>query len=419
MRRPPPSRQAGTLSEVIPLQWSLIYAWTGWLWGATIDWPWPGAIGGFAMGMAIGSAARGAALFEATGLAFLAALVAWLLVPRSWLPHVAAAICAVPVACLLFLSARDSARKARARRLAEEAGTLDALIPLLQSKDAEVCAAACARLGGLELPTDGRARAILQVASRMDDPVGEPEWLKALAAPLAHLSPPPREALLLLYEHLGWVSAGQWGPEENCDRWIQDILFDRLQWNDDGPLRRASQTRMEKGWNVDRMVARLLDTDPEVGARMAESAFPVGALSADMLLRLDEARAAPVIEREIARAMTTKIERYDRILEAALGLAPGRAFTLLERVLEWDPAEYSIEGIFEGKLLKGTQPGLDERCARAPSEAARFLAAVRVRIAWLERYDWNAKFSPGWHPKARLVMWSALADALEARRGGT
>jgi len=68
MRRPPPSRQAGTLSEVIPLQWSLIYAWTGWLWGATIDWPWPGAIGGFAMGMAIGSAARGAALISLESL---------------------------------------------------------------------------------------------------------------------------------------------------------------------------------------------------------------------------------------------------------------------------------------------------------------------------------------------------------------
>jgi hypothetical protein len=122
-----------------------------------------------------------------------------------------------------------------------------------------------------------------------------------------------------------------------------------------------------------------------------------------------------VIEREIARAMSSRIEHYDRIVEAILGLAPEKAFPLLERALEWDPADYCIERTLESGLMKDAQPGLGERCARAPAAAGRFLAAVRAHIGRLQRHDWNAKTNIGWSPEARLKMWSELASALEAR----
>jgi len=408
------------MSEIITMQWAGIFAWTGWLWGGTFGWPWPGAIGGFFAGVAVGNAMRSALLFEISMTATLLAIAAWFVVPRPWLPHAAAGLSTLPLVCYIYLSARDAAVEARGRRIVEGAETLVALIPLLVSKEIEVRIAACARLGRLDVPPDERARVIVQVIEQLGEKnlVGEPQWLTALVKPLAQAVPVPRETLLLLYERLGWVSAGRWPPPENCDEWIQGILFDRVQWDSDAPLLHASQSRIAKGWNVDRMVARLLDTDKEAGTRMAEEAFPAGGLSPAMLLRLDEARSAPVIEREIARAMTTKIERYDRIIEAALGLSPASSFTLLERTLEWDPADYCTEGIFEGQLLKNARPDLGERCAHAPTEGARFLTAVRAHIKRIEVYDWNAKFSPGWHPVARLKMWSALAGALEAHLRG-
>jgi hypothetical protein len=260
-----------------------------------------------------------------------------------------------------------------------------------------------------------RARLIAEVAARLkQDSYADRLWINQLAAPVARELPAPRDALLLLYEHLGWVSAGRGTNPENADEWVQRVLFERVEWGTDEPLRRAAQARIGKGWSVDRMVARLLDTDPEAGARMAEEAFPAGGLDPAVLLRLPEPRAAAVIEREIARAASSKLAHYDHIIDAALGLSPGRAFPLLERVLEWDPAEYCIERAFERGLMKDAQPALTERWARAPDEAARFLAAVRARIGRLERYDWNARVNTGWDPGARLDMWSSLASALEA-----
>jgi len=402
------------------MMWGFVYAWAGWLWGGTIGWPRLGGIGGFVAGAVVGSAMSSRfAKFEVTFLAPLLAFAAWLIVPRPWLPHAATAICMLPLVSYVYFAACDALREKRARRVVAETGTLEAVVPLLVSEEIEVRVAARAHLGRMNLPPDERARAILEVAERLGEQnlVGEPQWLTALVTPLARAEPVPREALLLLYERLGWVSAGRWSPEENCDRWIQDILFDRLQWNDDGPLRRASQARIAKGWNVDRMVTRLLETDPEEGARMAQEAFPAGALSAAALLHIGDARAASVIDGEIARAMTSTIERYDRIVEAALGIAPARSLAMLERVLDWDPADYCIEGIIEKGLLKDADLG--ERCRRAPVEAARFSAAVRSHIARLERYDWNTKFSPGWHPAARLKMWSELAGALDTHLAGT
>ena len=409
-----PSRQAGSTHETAILLWAFVYAWAGWLWGGMFGWPWLGAVAGFIAGMFVGTAMGAAMLIEVSVLAPLLALVAWWLAPRPWLPHAAAAICAIPLACWLFLATRDAARNARARRTVAGADTLEALIPLLGSKENEVAAEACARLARMDLPPDERARVILKVAAHFGERnlIGEPQWLTVLVAPLVQAAPPPREALLLLYEHLGWVSAGRWPPRENSDERIQRLLFDGLPWDSDAPLRRASQARLEKGWNVDRMVKRLLGTNLEAGARMAEEAFPAGALSAATLLRMPDARAAALIEREIARALTTRVEHYERIIEAALGLPPARAFPLLERTLEWDPADYCIEGTLERGLMKDAQPALGERCSAAPAEAASFLAAVRAHIDRLGRYDWNAKFSPGWHPKARIEMWTALADGL-------
>lgn len=408
-----PSRQRGSLTETIQLPWAFVYAWAGWLWGGMIDWPWLGAIGGFFVGLVIGLPMGVAMLVEVSFAAPLIALAAWLFVPRPWLPHAAAAICALPLACYLFLRARDAMRDAHARRVVAGADTPEALVPHLASTQDEVRTATIGPLARLNLKPVERARLIVEVAARLkQDSSGDRRWIGVLVAPITQDVPPPRDALLLLYQHLGWVSAGRGTDPENADEWVQRVLFERVEWGGDEPLRRAAQARIGKGWNVDRMVARLLDTDPEAGARMAEEAFPAGALGAAVLLRLPEARAAAVIERAIARAANTKFEHYDRVIEAALGFPPARAFALLERTLAWDPADYCVEGTFERGLLKDA--GLAERCARAPDEAARFLAAVRSHIDRLGRYDWNAKFSPGWHPKARLEMWSALAGALEA-----
>jgi hypothetical protein len=409
------SRQAGSLSEGLALPWAFLYAWAGWLWGGMIGWAWLGAIVGFFVGAVIGFMMGAALLFEVTGLAVLLALAAWLLVPRPWLPHAAAAICALPLACCLFLSARGAVRDARARRIVAGTDTPEALVPHLASTEDAVRTAAIGPLVRLNLKPVERARVIVDVATRLKhDSYADRLWINQLAAPVARELPAPREALLLLYEHLGWVSAGRGTDPENADAWVQRALFERVEWGNDTPLRRASQARITQGWNVDRMVARLLETDSEAGGRMAEDAFSAGALGPALLLRLGEARAAAVIEREIARAANAKIGEYDRIVEAALGLPPGRALPLLERVLEWDPADYCIERALEQGLMKNAQPALAERCARAPDDAARFLAAVRARIARLERYDWNARVNTGWHPKARLDMWSALAGALEA-----
>lgn len=412
----PPSRQTGSTHEIAILLWAFVYAWAGWLWGGVIGWPWLGAVAGFVAGMFVGTAMGAATLIEMSVLAPVLALVAWWLVPRPWLPHTAAAICALPLACYLFLTARDALLSARARRIVARADTPEALIPHLASTEEAVRTEAIGALARLNLEPAERARLIVEVASRLkNSSYGSGLWLTVLVTPLVQAVPAPRDALLALYEHLGWVSTGVGVNPDNVDAWIQRALFDRVDWGrHDEPLRRASQARIAKGWNVDRMVARLFDTDPEAGARMVEEAFPAGALSAALLVRLPEARAAAAIEREITRAANSKIEHYDRVIEAALGLPPARAFPLLERTLAWDPADYPIEGTFERVLIRNAQPALGERCASAPAEAASFLAAVRARIDRLGRYDWNARFSPGWHPKARLAMWSALADALEA-----
>jgi hypothetical protein len=396
------------------LLWAFVYAWAGWLWGDTFGWPWMGAIGGFFVGMAAGSVMYAAAP-EVSLFAPVLAAVAWWLVPRPWLPHAAAAICALPLASYLLLNARDKVREARGRRVVAGADTPEALLPHLASGQEEVRSAAIARLARLGLSPDERARLVVQVAERLKhDSTADRLWLTALIRPLAYATPAPRDALLLLYEHLGWVSSGVAPHPDNPDDLIQRVLFDGLPHDDGARLRQASERRVRNGWNVDRMVTRLLGTDGESGMRMAEEAFSAGALSAPILLRLDETRAAAVIEREIARAASAKIGEYDRIIEAALGLPPGRAFPLLERVLEWDPADYCIERAFERGLGKDAQPALAERCTRAPGEAARFLAAVRARIDRLERYDWSAKFNTGWDPGARLDLWSKLAGALQA-----
>jgi hypothetical protein len=408
------------MTEALILPWAIVYAWAGWLWSDMIGWPWVGAIAGFFAGMVVGTGMGAALLFEVSFAAPLIALAAWLFVPRPWLPHAAAAICALPVACYLFLRARDAMRDAHARRVVAGADTPDALVPHLASAQDEVRTATIGPLARLNLKPAERARLIVEVAARLkQDSSGDRRWIGVLVAPITQDVPPPRDALLLLYEQLGWVSAGRGTEPENADAWVQRALFERVEWGSDEPLRRASQARIARGWNVDRMVMRLLDTDPEAGARMAEEAFPASALDAAVLLRLREARAAAVIESEIARAANTRVEHYDRIIEAALGLPPARAFALLERTLAWDPADYCIETAIERGLLKDAQPALAARCARAPAEAARFLAAVRAHMARLERYDWNAKFSPGWHPKARLEMWSSLASTLEAGCGDT
>lgn len=405
--------------ETVQLLWAFVYVWAGWLWGGMIDWPWLGAIGGFFVGLVVGIPMGAAMLVEISLAAPLLAVAAWLLVPRPWLPHAAAAICALPLTCYFFFIARDAVRGSRGRGTVAGADTPDALVPHLGSEQDEVRAAAAARLARLNLPHEERARVIVQVAARLAQQgrSGDLQWLAVLVAPIAQAMPPVREALLLLYEHLGWVSSELRGAPGNADEQVQEVLFRRVQWDSDAPLRRAAQARIEKGWNVDRMVARLLDTDPEAGGRMAQDAFPAGALSAALLLRIGEARAAAVIEGEIARAMNSRIEHYDRIIEATLGLPPGKAFSLLERVLEWDPADYCIERGFEWGLMKDAQPTLEERCARAPAEAASFLTVVRAHIERLERYDWNAKFNPGWHPDARRKFWTALANALAARLG--
>ena len=405
------------MQESVYLIWACIYAWAGWLLGGLIGWPWLGGIAGFIAGTAAGSAVVSDVPIEVSLLAMPLALAAWLLVPAKWLPHAVGALCAMPFAGLAFLAARRAVREARGRRIVAEAATLEALVELTGSKQPEIRAALHERCARLELPPGERARLIVQLAAGFEHgSTGDSELLAVLAAPLAQSEPAPRDELLLLYERLGWITASRWSTPGNADELIQSALFDRVEWDDDAPLLRAARSRIEKGWNVDRMVARLLDTDPETGARMAQDAFTAGALDASLLLRAGESRAAPVIAREIARATTSKIKRYDRIIEAALGLPPGKAFTLLARVLEWDPADYSIEGVFEHRLLKEERPGLEERCSRAPAETASFLVAVRARIDLLERYDWDAKFYPGWHPQARLKMWSELASALESGR---
>jgi hypothetical protein len=407
-------RQAGSMTEALQLPWIFLYAWGGWLWGDVFGWPWPGAIAGFVAGMVVGVMAGAAGMFVISLSAPFIAIASWILVPRPWLPHAAAAICALPFASYLFLAARDKAREARGRRIVAGADTPEALLPHLASGQDEVRSAALARLARLGLSPDERARLVVQVAERLKhDSTADRLWLTTLVRPLAYATPAPRDALLLLYEHLGWASSGVAPHPDNPDDLIQRVLFDGLPHDDGSLLRQASETRIRNGWNVDRMVTRLLGTDGESGMRMAGEAFSTGALSAPVLLRLDETRAAAVIEREITRAASTKIGEYDRIIEAALGLPPGRAFPLLERALEWDPADYCIERGFERGLMKDAQPTLAERCAAARAEAASFLAAVRARIARLERYDWQAKFNPGWHPQARLEMWSALAGELE------
>jgi hypothetical protein len=409
-----PSRQAGSVTETIMLLWAFVYAWAGWLWGDAFGWPWLGAIVGFFAGMAAGSIMN-AVTPELSLFAPVLAMVTWWLVPRPWLPHAAAAICALPLACHLFLRARDAMRDAHARGVVAGADTPDALVPHLAGTQDAVRTAALGPLARLDLKPVERAHLIVEVAARLKhDSYADRLWVNVLVTPIAQAVPAPRDALLLLYQHLGWVSSGRGTNPENADEWVQRILFERVEWGSDEPLRRAAQARLGKGWNVDRMVTRLLDTDLEAGARMAEEAFPAGALDPAVLLRLPEPRAAAVIEREIARAANTRVEHYDRVIEAALGLPPPRGFALLERTLAWDPADYCIETAIERRLLKDAQPGLAERCARAPAEAAHFLAAVRAHMARLERYDWNSKFSPGWDPQARLEMWSSLASTLEA-----
>ena len=175
-----PSRQVGSVTETVQLLWAFVYAWTGWLWGDVAGWPWLGAIGGFFVGMAAGSIMNAIAP-EVSLFAPVLAVVAWLSVPRPWLPHAAAAICVLPLASYLLLTARDKVREARGRRIVAGVDTPEALLPHLASKDDAVRTAALARLARLGLSPDERARVIVQVAAGLrHDSTADRSWLAVL-----------------------------------------------------------------------------------------------------------------------------------------------------------------------------------------------------------------------------------------------
>lgn len=90
-------RQRGAMYEINAWIWPALYGYTGWLWGAALDWPVAGAIAAAVLGFLVGVAMMTVNPYGFEFLVIPAALVLpWLLEAETW-RWTAAALCIVPL----------------------------------------------------------------------------------------------------------------------------------------------------------------------------------------------------------------------------------------------------------------------------------------------------------------------------------
>ncbi|GMR12607.1 MAG: hypothetical protein BMS9Abin29_0797 [Gemmatimonadota bacterium] len=285
---------AGAMYEINMLIWPAIYGVTGHALGSVFGLGWLGAIVGVVLGYVTGAVMMRMLFYDVEILAPLVFVPIMILVPapaRLWLMG------AVSISPWVRMIPRAVAGRTKAAAHTKEIAacmSADGLLPFLEDDAHQVFRAAGDRLYALGLTHDEIVRVILRHAAGLSSAdLIYPErrrWLCHLVQPLAEAGTDARDPLLELYANFGWLRDASGPADQNADRLIEEVLFERLAWEDDGPLMQVTERRLSQGWNVDAMVDRLLASDAEAGCALAERAFPAGSLSPDRLNALGDER---------------------------------------------------------------------------------------------------------------------------------
>ena len=358
-----------------------------------------------------------ALLFEVSLLVSLLSLAAWLFVPRC----VGAACRRGDLRAAAGLAISSSARATPCGTRAPAASSPARIppkrsSPISPARRTRYTATYRSPLARPNLKPVERARLIVEVAARLkQDSSGDRRWIGVLVAPITQgrAAFPRRLAAALPASGPGLRrprnrpgKCRRVGPARPVRARGNGVATSRCgaprrhasgkagtwtAWSRAGP---TPIPRRARGW-PGRLFPRARSTP------RCSCAFP------------RRARAA-VIEREISRAADTRVEHYDRVIEAALGLPPAHAFALLQARAGMGPRGLLHRDSHRAGAPEGRAAGAS-RALRTRSDRGRALprrGPVAHRSARALRLEREVQSGVG--PPGATKMWSSLASTLEA-----